>query len=44
VRKAVAEGIAPEEIEQVVLLALTTRGFPGTVAAWGSTREVLDMR
>jgi hypothetical protein len=26
----------------VVLLALTTRGFPAAVAAWGWIQEVLD--
>ena len=43
-RKALAAGAFPEEIEQVVLLALTTRGFPAVVAAWGWVREVLDSR
>ncbi|ROO52198.1 alkylhydroperoxidase/carboxymuconolactone decarboxylase family protein YurZ [Micromonospora sp. Llam0] len=44
VRKALAAGASAEEIEQVVLLALTTRGFPAVIAAWGWTREVLDRR
>ncbi len=42
VRKALAAGATAEEIEQVVLLSLTTRGFPATVAAWGWVQEVLD--
>jgi len=42
VRKALAAGATAEEVEQVVRLALTTRGFPAVVAAWGWTREVLD--
>jgi 4-carboxymuconolactone decarboxylase len=41
VRKALAAGASVEEVEQVVLLALTTRGFPAVVAAWGWVREVL---
>jgi 4-carboxymuconolactone decarboxylase len=40
VRKALDAGVSAEEIEQVVLLALTTRGFPAVVAAWGWVREV----
>jgi 4-carboxymuconolactone decarboxylase len=42
VRKSLAAGVTVEEIEQVVLLALTTRGFPAVVAAWGWVREVVD--
>jgi 4-carboxymuconolactone decarboxylase len=42
VRKALAAGVSVEEIEQVVLLALTTRGFPAVMAAWGWVREVVD--
>ena len=41
VRKALAAGASPAEIEQVVLLGLTTRGFPATIAAWQWTNEVL---
>ncbi len=41
-RKALAAGATPAEIEQVALLALTTRGFPAVVAAWGWMREVLE--
>jgi 4-carboxymuconolactone decarboxylase len=44
VRKALAAGVTLEEIEQVVLLALTTRGFPAVVAAWGWVREVVEAR
>jgi len=42
VRKAVAAGASAAEIEQVMLLALTTRGFPAVVAAWQWAKEVLD--
>jgi alkylhydroperoxidase/carboxymuconolactone decarboxylase family protein YurZ len=42
VRKALAAGATPEEIQHVVLLSLTTRGFPAGVAAWGWVHEVLD--
>lgn len=34
VRKALDTGASREAIEQVILLGLTTRGFPATVAAW----------
>jgi 4-carboxymuconolactone decarboxylase len=43
-RKALEHGVTAEEIEQVVLLAVTTRGFPAAVASWGWIREVLDAR
>lgn len=42
VRKALAAGASTEEVEQVVLLSLTTCGFPATVAALGWAQEVLD--
>ena len=42
VRKALSAGATPEEIQHVVLLSLTTRGFPAAVAAWGWVHEVLD--
>ena len=41
VRKDLAAGATPEEVEHVVLLSLTTRGFPAAVAAWGWVHEVL---
>ena len=41
-RKALAAGVSAAEIEQVALLALTTRGFPAVMAAWGWMREVLE--
>lgn len=44
VRKALAAGAGVEEIEQVILLALTTRGFPATVAAWQWMDEVVRER
>ncbi len=34
VRRACAHGATQEEIEQAVLLAMNTVGFPRTVAAW----------
>jgi 4-carboxymuconolactone decarboxylase len=42
VRKALAAGATPEEVEHVVLLSLTTRGFPAAIAAWGWAQEVLE--
>jgi len=40
VRKALDAGVSREAIEHVVLLGLTTRGFPATIAAWKWTSEV----
>ena len=42
VRKALTAGATPQEVQHVVLLSLTTRGFPAAVAAWGWVQEVLD--
>ena len=42
VRKALAAGASPAEVEHVILLALTTRGFPAVVAAWQWANEVLN--
>ncbi len=42
VRKAQAEGASADEIRQVAVAALTTVGFPATVAALGWIAEVLD--
>lgn len=39
-RKALELGITEQEIEQVALLAISTRGFPAAVAALGWVREV----
>lgn len=40
VRKALEAGVSRESIEQVILLGLTTRGFPATIAAWQWANEV----
>lgn len=42
VRKALDAGVSREAVEQVVLLGLTTAGFPATIAAWQWARDVLD--
>lgn len=42
VRKATAEGANAEEIRQVAVAAITTVGFPASVAALGWIDEVLD--
>lgn len=42
VRKALSAGATPEEVEHVVLLSVTTCGFPAAVAAWGWVQEVLE--
>ncbi len=44
VRKALATGITPDEIEQVVALAASTLGFPSTVAAYSWAHDVLDKK
>jgi alkylhydroperoxidase/carboxymuconolactone decarboxylase family protein YurZ len=41
VRKALAMGITREELEQVVVLAAGTLGFPQTVAAFTWIRDLL---
>lgn len=43
VRKALDEGAGADEIRQVALAALTTVGFPATIAALGWIDEVLDV-
>ncbi|AZQ76944.1 carboxymuconolactone decarboxylase family protein [Flaviflexus ciconiae] len=42
VRKALKAGASREEVEHAILLGLTTRGFPATVAAWQWMNEVVD--
>lgn len=44
VRKALAAGASVAEVEQVILLGITTRGFPATVAAWSWMNEVVGER
>jgi alkylhydroperoxidase/carboxymuconolactone decarboxylase family protein YurZ len=41
-RKSLASGATPEEITQVVLLSLTTTGFPNMMAAMGWVSDVLE--
>jgi AhpD family alkylhydroperoxidase len=41
VRRALEEGVKPEEIYHVVLLAITTLGFPRAIAALTWVEEVL---
>jgi len=41
-RKALANGASPDEITHVVVLALTTTGFPNMIAAMGWVNEVLE--
>lgn len=40
-RRALEEGNKPQEIRHVVLLALTTTGFPHTIASYKWVEEVL---
>ena len=40
VRKAREAGATRDEIEHAILLGLTTRGFPATVAAWQWMNDV----
>ena len=42
VRKALVSGATAEEIMHVVLLSLTTTGFPNMIAAMGWVDEVLE--
>ena len=41
VRKALDAGATVAEIEQMILLGLTTRGFPAVVAAWQWMNDVV---
>ena len=41
-RKALANGATADEILHIVLLSLTTTGFPNMIAAMGWVNEVLD--
>jgi len=41
-RRALAEGIAPEEIRHAVLLAMTTVGFPRMMAALSWVNDLLE--
>ena len=41
-RRALEEGISPEEIRHVVLLSFTTAGFPNMMAAHQWVEEVLE--
>ena len=43
-RRALQEGVSPEEIRHVVLLAFTTSGFPYMIAAYKWVEEVLEKR
>jgi 4-carboxymuconolactone decarboxylase len=43
-RKARDAGATQEEITQVVLLGLTTTGFPNMIAAWNWVQEVLSQK
>ncbi len=41
-RRALAEGITPEEIHHTVLLAMTTVGFPRMMAAFAWVNDLLE--
>ena len=43
-RRAVEAGATPKEIEHVVLLAVTTSGFPTAVAAFTWVEEIIGKR
>ncbi len=42
VRRAMQQGAKEKEIEQAVLLGMTTVGFPKTVAAWSWARQQIE--
>lgn len=44
IRRAIEHGASPEEIEQSILLAMNTVGFPRTVAAWSWAQEERDRK
>ena len=41
-RRALAEGITPEEIRHAILMAMTTVGFPRTMAALSWVNDLLE--
>ncbi len=41
-RKALAEGVEPEAVRQVAVLAISTAGYPAAMAAYAWVNEVLD--
>ncbi len=43
-RRGLEEGAKAEEIAHVVLLGLTTLGFPATIAAWTWVRDEIERR
>ncbi len=43
-RRALEEGAKAEEIYHVVLLGLTTLGFPATIAAWTWVTDEIEKR
>lgn len=43
-RKAIDHGLSAEEIRQVVLLGMTTLGFPRTIAALTWVNDLLDQK
>lgn len=42
VRRAMQHGATEAEIEQAILLAMNTLGFPRTVAAWSWARQQIE--
>ncbi len=42
VRRAMQHGATEQEIEQAVMLAMNTLGFPRTVAAWSWARQQIE--
>lgn len=44
VRRALEHGATTAEVEQAILLAMNTCGFPRTVAAWKWAQECLESR
>ena len=42
VRRAMQHGATEQEIDQAVLLAMNTVGFPSTVAAWSWAHQQID--
>ncbi len=42
VRKALAQGVSPEALDQVVAIAAGTIGFPATVAVHTWVHDILD--
>jgi 4-carboxymuconolactone decarboxylase len=43
-RRALEDGVSPEELRHTVVLSFTTTGFPQMIAAYGWVEEVISQK